>query len=211
MVFERFNNPARSVITAAQEEARALGHFRIGTSHLLLGALHGDSLERAMGPSDAQLACDMLGIEYGQIRSSIAQVLGDFEQKPSGYILFTDTAKQAILSANQAALSRNDATGTGHVLLGLASDDAADPPRPRGSRLRSTAHGQDPAYYDIAHRLLIDAAGTLERVRDAVEVILSAEQKVRQALGSQASSEEVRKSVEVILSATSEAKGQSLG
>ncbi|MET7641207.1 Clp protease N-terminal domain-containing protein [Streptomyces sp. NPDC005438] len=38
-MFERFTAPARTVVTAAQEEARALGHPTIGTEHLLLAVL----------------------------------------------------------------------------------------------------------------------------------------------------------------------------
>ncbi|MEU8581198.1 Clp protease N-terminal domain-containing protein [Streptomyces abikoensis] len=35
-MFERFTKDARTVVVDAQEEARALGHTRIGTEHLLL-------------------------------------------------------------------------------------------------------------------------------------------------------------------------------
>jgi ATP-dependent Clp protease ATP-binding subunit ClpC len=36
-MFERFTDAARQVMVKAQEEARALGHDRIGTEHLLFG------------------------------------------------------------------------------------------------------------------------------------------------------------------------------
>jgi hypothetical protein len=38
-VFERFTMQARSVVTVAQQEARAFGSPSLGTQHLLLGIL----------------------------------------------------------------------------------------------------------------------------------------------------------------------------
>jgi ATP-dependent Clp protease ATP-binding subunit ClpA len=43
-MFERFTNGARNVVTAAQQEARRLGHDCIGTEHVLLGLLRGEGI-----------------------------------------------------------------------------------------------------------------------------------------------------------------------
>ncbi|MCC3774798.1 Clp protease N-terminal domain-containing protein [Streptomyces sp. UNOB3_S3] len=50
-MFERFTKDARAVVVEAQEEARALGHARIGTEHLLMAAAG-----RAGAPGAATLA-----------------------------------------------------------------------------------------------------------------------------------------------------------
>src|SRR5438034_9135373 len=43
-MFERFTNGARCAVTAAQQEARRLGHDCIGTEHVLLGLLRGEGI-----------------------------------------------------------------------------------------------------------------------------------------------------------------------
>ena len=42
-MFERSGDRSRRVVVLAQEEARMLGHGRIGPEHLLLGLIHEES------------------------------------------------------------------------------------------------------------------------------------------------------------------------
>src|SRR5512133_2609901 len=60
-MFERFTAPARRAVVLAQEEARQLGHQRIGTEHLLLGLIAQGSwiaarVLRTRGPPGVRLS-----------------------------------------------------------------------------------------------------------------------------------------------------------
>jgi ATP-dependent Clp protease ATP-binding subunit ClpA len=102
-VFERFTQRARAVATHAQEEARQLGHPRIGSEHVLLGllrepegaggrALHGLGLEldgvradveRRAGPDPAGFADEdvealhSVGIDLDEVRRSVEDAFGE--------------------------------------------------------------------------------------------------------------------------------------
>ena len=66
-MFERFTQPARSVVERAQQEARDLRHDHIGTEHLLLGLLQGSS-------DTGSRALARLGVELEGVRSDVARL-----------------------------------------------------------------------------------------------------------------------------------------
>jgi ATP-dependent Clp protease ATP-binding subunit ClpA len=68
-MFERFTSSAREAVVGAQGEARALGHRRIDTEHLLLGLLHGRDDIAARVLREA-------GIEAEQVRAQIDRLAG---------------------------------------------------------------------------------------------------------------------------------------
>jgi ATP-dependent Clp protease ATP-binding subunit ClpA len=69
-VFEQFTAGAQQVIVRAQQDARNLGHYYIGTEHLLL-ALLGD----ATGVARRWL--DRLGVERDDVRADIVRIIGE--------------------------------------------------------------------------------------------------------------------------------------
>src|SRR6266545_3168322 len=80
-MFERFTNEARNVVTAAQQEARRLGHDCVGTEHVLLGLLQGEGIAaRALG--DLGVAADAVEREVlafvrpGPFGAADAEALG---------------------------------------------------------------------------------------------------------------------------------------
>lgn len=75
-MFERFSEEARMLVISAQEEARSLGHGRIGAEHLLLAALR-----HPAQPGAATLV--RLGVTPGTCRAAVAGVLGG-EGEPLG-------------------------------------------------------------------------------------------------------------------------------
>ncbi|MDJ1130525.1 Clp protease N-terminal domain-containing protein [Streptomyces iconiensis] len=67
-MFERFSKEARAIVIGAQEEARSLGHERIGTEHLLLAALR-----HPAQPGPATLV--RLGVTVTSCRAAVAAVV----------------------------------------------------------------------------------------------------------------------------------------
>src|SRR6266498_1272944 len=67
--FDRFTKRARHVLTLAQEEAGRFHHNYIGTEHLLLGLLREEE-------GVAAQVLHHLGVEIGQIRQSIEDIIG---------------------------------------------------------------------------------------------------------------------------------------
>jgi ATP-dependent Clp protease ATP-binding subunit ClpA len=92
-MFERFTPKARAAVVGAQQEARALGHGRISSTHLLLAlldsegvaaaVLHRIGVQRAalsadlttLGGSDAQ-ALEHLGIDLDAVRREAEATFG---------------------------------------------------------------------------------------------------------------------------------------
>lgn len=68
-MFERFSRPARQVVVEAQEEARSLGHDRVGTEHLMLAVLR-----RPEQPGAATLV--RLGVSAENCRAAVSSVVG---------------------------------------------------------------------------------------------------------------------------------------
>ncbi len=138
--FERFTERAKRVLTLAQEEAERAHHSYIGTEHLLLGLLRErDGL--------AAIVLANLGIEIGQVRSTIESVLGRNERTFIQRIIPTSRVKKVIeLSFEESRRMRNNFVGTEHMLLGLLMEGEG-----------------------IAAHVLEDLGATLEQVRAEIE------------------------------------------
>lgn len=167
-MFSSFTLSAKWVLVAAKQEARDLGHPCLGTAHLLLGALR----RQALGHEHHALrAGRLIGVDYERTRAEVVRVLGVREPGPAGAFQPTDTTLKVVGAALALRKTRHDElTCTGHLLRGLAHEMTADPPAPTSGLFRRRDRLQGPEFYDIAQRLLIGAAGSLERVRSAVSV-----------------------------------------
>lgn len=173
-MFERFAKDAREAVVQAQEEARALGADRIGTEHVLLGAVREPDAVAARALSSlgvdhrAVLAAvralpphaidgDALagvGIDLDAVRAQVEATFGpgalDAVAKApagkSGHRPFDASAKKLLeISLREAVRYKHRRIDSGHLLLAVA-------------RLDDTS----------AHRVL-DALGVSpDAVRDAV-------------------------------------------
>src|SRR5438105_7815706 len=111
--FERFTDPAKAVLSSAQEEAARAGHSYIGTEHLLLGLLR---VEQGV----AARALASLGVMPEAVRIAIAAVLGRSERILIQQIIPTTRVKKVIeISFAEALRGGRHHVGTGHLLLAL--------------------------------------------------------------------------------------------
>ena len=148
-MFERFTSGARRVAVLAEEEARMLGHDRIGTEHLLLGLLR-------EGDGVAASALESLGISLEAVRQQVADILGHDQQARPGHIPFTPHAKKALeLSLRESLRLGHNYIGTEHILLGLlreVTDTKVEGP-------------------GVAAQVLVSLGADLRRVRERVTVV----------------------------------------
>jgi ATP-dependent Clp protease ATP-binding subunit ClpC len=115
-VFARFTEPARQVVVLAQEEARALHHYYIGTEHLQLGLLRE---ERGL----AARVLASVGITIEPARHKVKAIVGQGDAVASGQIPFTPRAKKVMeLALRESQAMNHDFIGTEHLLLGLARE-----------------------------------------------------------------------------------------
>jgi hypothetical protein len=145
-VFERFTGGARQVIVLAQEEARALGHNRIGTEHLLLGLI------REQEGLAAKLL-QSLGVPIEEARARVALEVPQAGKGTAAHhqIPFTPRAKKVLeLSLREALSLGHDWIGTEHILLGLVRENEG-----------------------VAARVLLDFGADAETIRDGVISMLS--------------------------------------
>jgi ATP-dependent Clp protease ATP-binding subunit ClpA len=111
--FERFTEPARSVLARAQADAHDDGYGHIGTEHLLLALL---AEQKGLG---GQVLAAM-GVEEGAVQESIAAGLGPRPTVPVRQIVPTSRVKQVIeIAFEQAQRMGHRYVGTEHLLLGL--------------------------------------------------------------------------------------------
>jgi ATP-dependent Clp protease ATP-binding subunit ClpA len=116
-VFDSFSEDAKHVLVLAADEARNLGHSRIGTEHVLLG------LVRLGGPTTAHLGLSLAGA-----RRDVRAVLGSSATRTIGELQFTPTAKRALERADGAAADDGE-VGPSELLaavLGEAGSGAAE-------------------------------------------------------------------------------------
>ena len=107
----------RQAVVAAQDEARALGHVSIGTEHLLLGLLAGDT------GAVARAALTHLGVSLDRSRREVVELLGRGNASPSGHIPFTPRSKKVLeLSLREALTLGHNYIGTEHILLGIVRE-----------------------------------------------------------------------------------------
>ncbi|WP_308206853.1 Clp protease N-terminal domain-containing protein [Actinoallomurus rhizosphaericola] len=112
-VLERFTDTARRVVVHAQEEAHALEHGHIGTEHLLLGLLRGDT-------DGAVRALDAAGLTLDTARGDVEELVGRGTAPPDTEVPFTPRAKKVLeLSLREALQSGHDYIRSEHILLGL--------------------------------------------------------------------------------------------
>jgi ATP-dependent Clp protease ATP-binding subunit ClpA len=115
-MFERFTDRARHVLVLATENARLLGHDRLGTEHLLLGLVHEHDGVAARALAD-------LGIELDTARAAVVELLGRGPGSPEGSPALTPRAKKMLeLSLREALQTGHDYIGPEHLLLGLVRE-----------------------------------------------------------------------------------------
>ena len=109
-MFERFSEQGRQVVVLAADEARSLGHDRIGREHLLLGLLRVD---------DDLVA--LLG-EPEDVRRRVVELVGLGEESAPGQLPFTPGGKAVLERA--AAYPDVRTIGPLHIALELLSSPA---------------------------------------------------------------------------------------
>jgi ATP-dependent Clp protease ATP-binding subunit ClpA len=111
-MFERFDEAAERVVAFAQEEARAMGHWYVGTEHLLLGLVADE------GP--AGRAFRELGVTLEGARAQVASEVPPSNNEPPGEIPLSPRARGTLEGAPRQAMGlKSDVVGTEHVLLAL--------------------------------------------------------------------------------------------
>jgi ATP-dependent Clp protease ATP-binding subunit ClpA len=143
-MFERFTDDARAAVAGAHDEARALGHRRIGTEHLLLALareegtlvarllaaagveaseLRAAVIERAGRGHEDAAALATIGIDLDSVRRSIEASFGPgaLERTRHGCIPFTPGVKKALeLGLGDAQHLGDRSIESKYVLLGVA-------------------------------------------------------------------------------------------
>jgi ATP-dependent Clp protease ATP-binding subunit ClpA len=111
-MLERFDEAAERVVAFAQEEARAMGHWYVGTEHLLLGLVADD------GPAGRAFA--ELGVTLEGARAQVASEVPPSNHEPPGEIPLSPRARGTLEGAPRQAMGlKSDVVGTEHVLLAL--------------------------------------------------------------------------------------------
>ena len=111
--FEKFSEPARRVLSLAQEEAQRFNHNYIGTEHILLG------LVRETEGVAARVLSNV-GVEFTKVRSAVEFIIGRGERPTPGEIGLTPRAKKVIeLAVDGARRLNHHYIGTEHLLIGL--------------------------------------------------------------------------------------------
>jgi hypothetical protein len=111
--FSRFTERARTVVVAAQEEARAAGNTTITPGHLVLGLL---SEPEGLGAK----AVDAQGVAADAVRRTAVATLPAASGDVPALIPFDAQAQKALeLTFRQALRLGHDHIGTEHVLLAL--------------------------------------------------------------------------------------------
>lgn len=113
----RFTREARGVVETAVEQARALGHDRVGTEHLLLAAA-------TVEPSGVATALAGAGVERERLRAALIAALGEGAPSRRRHLPFTRVAKRALEHSLAEALRLGSRRiHSEHVLLGLLATD----------------------------------------------------------------------------------------
>ena len=112
---------ARRVVQHAAQEARALGHARVGTGHLLLGLLQESNA--------ASSALGKLGVTLEALRRSIKRP-DPAGQPPDGRLPISPQSRSALERSLLEVVSLGDRhLGVEHLLLALARDERSDAAR----------------------------------------------------------------------------------
>ncbi|HEX2850739.1 MAG TPA: Clp protease N-terminal domain-containing protein [Acidimicrobiales bacterium] len=114
---EGFSVAARRAVSVAADEARALGHERLGTEHLLLGLL-------LDADSHASRTLTTAGVTVAAVRKKVGEAVAAARARgarpPVGALAFTARAERAIgRSSRFAHQQRSHAVEPEHLLLGV--------------------------------------------------------------------------------------------
>jgi ATP-dependent Clp protease ATP-binding subunit ClpA len=114
--FHRFSEPAKQVLTAAQEEAERAGHGEIRPEHLVIGVLR--QPESLGARALRSLGVDLVGL------------LDEIRQSPSGLVAARTLPTAATKRVIDAAVAEADrmghrVVGTEHLVLGLTMEESA--------------------------------------------------------------------------------------
>ena len=113
--FERFSDEAKDVLVSAQKEAEQSRHSYIGTEHLLLGVLRGDT-------AAARILVG-LGVDRAAAQEAIERVLGRKERIVIQQIIPTSRVKKVIELSFEAAAREDSALVTPeHLVVGLLEE-----------------------------------------------------------------------------------------
>jgi ATP-dependent Clp protease ATP-binding subunit ClpC len=134
-------SPALSdAVARAADEARRLGHRRVGSEHLLLGVL-----AEPAGAGKAVL--EALRLEWAAVRTEIQELMPGSGRPIEGDLPLTDSAAGALRQAESAARRFGASiVDTDHLLLGIARQ-----------------------HEGIGSRVLTDFGATAEKIRLLVE------------------------------------------
>lgn len=124
-MFERFTSPARAALVSSNNEAKAFEQASIGSDHLLLGVSRAPN---ALAPDVLQ----SLGLTVSDVRQAIAAGRSADAprhrcegQRGPGQLALSDEAQGAVGRAfTELEHTMDYRIGTGHLLLGLASQKA---------------------------------------------------------------------------------------
>ena len=134
----RFTDRSRGCVEAAFEEARMLGHDSLGDEDLLLGILRADegiaaaalsslgvALQDAREGSEEMLsdALSSIGISFEEVRRESGDAF-DMRIPEGRRIPYSPRAKEVLVQARREMRRLgDDYLGTGHILLGILSNE----------------------------------------------------------------------------------------
>ena len=112
-MFERITQPARIVITLAQEEALRTHHDAVGTGHILL------ALIRQSDPEIRKIL-DSLNVSAERVRRDVEGIIGRGELIQGKDVMFNPRSKKVLEDAlHECRRLRHRAMRPQHLLLGL--------------------------------------------------------------------------------------------
>ena len=137
MYEDRFTNKARESLELAVEAAGEFEHGYVGTEHILIGLLRGDS-----GVASAVLKNN--GVEEEKVIQLVSQLIAPAVTvqlaEPEGY---TPRARRVLENSyREARRFKSDLIGTEHILLAIIKDSECV-----GARLLNTMHVNIPRLY----------------------------------------------------------------
>ncbi len=113
MIFGRFTERARKVISLAQQEAKNLNHNYVGTEHLLLALIKENSGVAAKVLKKNEL-------NFKEIKQEIKDIIGGGKANTADKLPFTPRTKKVLnLALEEAHNLGHNYIGTEHLLLGL--------------------------------------------------------------------------------------------
>jgi ATP-dependent Clp protease ATP-binding subunit ClpC len=110
---QRFNTPARNVLSLAQNSAADLKHNYVGTEHLLIGLIRESS-------GVAAKVMSSLGLNEQKIIARVKELTGATQQTNLRTLTFTPRSSRALeLAVEEARRLNSENVGTAHLLLGI--------------------------------------------------------------------------------------------